>query len=61
MWSINEHFLKNMINQNKTFILSHDPQKAIAGTSFYKEIQYLKNNGITNFFKDGTIWAATTN
>ena len=55
MWNINAKFLYDQILQDKTFILTHNPNKATG--SFLKECQMLVFYGY-EFVRDGDFWKA---
>ena len=44
-WAANQEFLDEAIARGDTFQLSSPPEDAQPGTGYYKEIEYLLNNG----------------
>ncbi len=55
IWSINETFIQQQANANKTLILSHDPTQA---TGYYaNEVNLLKGMGYS-FIQEGSVWRA---
>jgi hypothetical protein len=55
IWYINEQFMRTQLAQNKTFILSHDPNTATG--FFLREVNFLRANGF-HFIPDGDVWLA---
>lgn len=46
MWTINQAYLQKQIDLSKSFYFSHNPYDYLGdGSSFSKELQYLKNKG----------------
>lgn len=56
-WDINKEFLQNQINRSKTFILMEDPNNPRKGSTYEKEINYLRDHDY-EFVEDGMGWKA---
>lgn len=57
IWKINKQFINNQIKKGRTFVFSHDPDEAVKGTFFEKEVNYLKKKGYS-FAETGGKWYA---
>lgn len=46
-WTANREFLDAMIKANDHFVFSNDPRLARPGTWFFRELAYLRSQGLT--------------
>lgn len=45
-WQLNRNFLQNAINRNDKFVFSHNPLFARRASSYFKEIRFLRSQGV---------------
>jgi hypothetical protein len=58
MWKINKKFIDEQKALGKEFWFSHDPFSPIEGQFYAREINYLIDEGVTDFVKIGDSWKA---
>ncbi len=58
MWKINKKFIDDQKALGKEFWFSHDPFSPIEGQFYAREINYLIDEGVTDFVKIGDSWKA---
>lgn len=46
-WAANKSFLDGAISGNDKFVFSHYPSRARRGSSFFREVVYLRRRGVT--------------
>jgi hypothetical protein len=46
-WAANVSFLNAVIGHRDSLVFSHHPRQARLGSSFYRELMYLRSRGVT--------------